>query len=124
MIRILNPLLHTKYLHTDCIRSVFLWWTPQPCADKWKTFLQFASWKQTQHGAVVNYDQILKYPSFHLAYSDLASIQKQVPSRRIEVSVLQYQLEPRLRVHSMGLTPPSVSAAFTALNGLLPKKPL
>jgi hypothetical protein len=128
MIRIINPLLHTKYVDSNCIRSVFLWWTPQPCAEKWKTFLQFGSWTQTKNGSGLSYDQIWKYQSFHIAHSDLVSIIKQMSwsGRRLESSVLQYHIvpTPRPNVQSMGLAPPSVNAAFTALNGLLPKKPL
>jgi hypothetical protein len=110
MIRIVNPLLHTKYLRTDCLRSVFLWWTPQPCitsTERWNTFLQFGNLEKTKHGAVVCYDQNWKYPSFHLAYSDLTSIKKQVP--RIESTVLQYQIEP---IQLRGVVPSFVNAAF------------
>jgi hypothetical protein len=107
MIRIVNPLLHTKYIRTDCLRSVFLWWTPQSL----NTFLQFGNWEKTNYGAVVSYNQIWKYPSFHLAYSDLTSIKKQVP--RLESKVLQYQIEPTLNVLVRGAVPSFVNAAFT-----------
>lgn len=112
MIRIVNPLLHTKYLRTDCLRSVFLWWTPQPCitsTERWNTFLQFGNLEKTKHGAVVYNDQIWKYPSFHLAYSDLVSIKKQVP--RLESTVLQYQTEPSVKLR--GVVPSFVNDAFT-----------
>jgi hypothetical protein len=62
MIRIVNPLLHTKYIHTQSLRSVFLWWTPQD------TFLQFGYWEKSTQGESISYAQIWKYPSFHLAY--------------------------------------------------------
>lgn len=125
MLRIVNPVLHTKYLHINCMKSMFLWWTTQSCADTWNTFLQFGAWKQTQKGAIVAYDQIWKYPSFHTAYADMTYIMKHVP-KQIDSSIFQYQHEPlpRPRLQSMGAAPPSVNAAFTALNGLLPKKPL
>ena len=106
MIRIVNPLLHTKYLRTDCLRSVFLWWTPQPCittTESLNTFLQFGNWEKTKYGAVVSYNQIWKYPSFHLAHSDLTLIKKQVP--RLESKVLQYQIEPTLNVQVRGAVP-------------------
>ena len=120
MIRIVNPVLHTKFLDTSIVRSVFLWWNNGLYANEYNAFLQFEKWSVTPQGANIEHSTIWKYPYFHSAFRDMTSIVKQVP--RIQQHILPYTVEPR--VHIIGDAPPSVNAAFTALNGLLPKKPL
>lgn len=124
MLRIVNPVLHTKFLNVAPIHSIFLWWTPHVCADKWNTFLQFGAWKQTVHGAHADYSLVWKYPSFHLAHTDMNTIlgSSRDKTAYIKPFIVQYALYPRTQL--IGAAPPSASAAFTALNGLLPKNPL
>lgn len=123
MIRLINPVLHTKYLDAHRIRSMCLWWTERPTIEKTKAFLQF----ECEKGAEAYFDTIWKYPCFHLARTDMDQVLKQAPW--ITHRMYQYQLEPVILLGSnsaqrMGDTPPSTSAAFAALNGLLPKNPL
>lgn len=120
MIRIVNPVLHTKFLDASSIRSAFLWWSNGVYADKYKAFLQFEKWSLGLNGAHIEHNTIWKYPCFHTAFGDMTCIVKQVP--RIQPLILRYTIEPRVQL--IGDVPPSASAAFTALNGLLPKKPL
>lgn len=130
MIRLINPILHTKYLDARAIRSACLWWTERPTLDKNKVFLQFETWRADEKGAAAHFDTVWKYPCFHLALGDMKQILTQAPW--ITHHVCQYQLEPPrvlgmdgLRdVQQMGDAPPSTRAAFAALNGLLPKNPL
>ena len=120
MIRIVNPALRTKILDCSSVRSVFLWWSNGVYADKYKAFLQFEKWSMGLNGAYIEYNTIWKYPCFNTAFGDMTCIVKQAPL--IEPLILRYAIEPRVQV--IGNAPPSASAAFTALNGLLPKKPL
>ncbi len=120
MIRIVNPVLHTKLLNTSSVRSVFLWWNNGVYADKYNTFLQFEKWSLTPQGANIEHSTIWKYPCFHSAFHDMTCIVKQVP--RIQHRILHYVVEPKVQI--IGDAPPSANAALTALNGLLPMKPL
>ena len=121
MIRIVNSLLHTKFLDSSSIRSVFLWCNNGAYADRYTTFLQFEKWHLTPQGANIECNTIWKYPCFHSAFRDMSLVVKQVP--RIQPRILRYGVDHN-RVQVIGDAPPSANAAFTALNGLLPKKPL
>ena len=112
LIRIANPALHTKYLYTPNIQSFFLWTTLRPHADKYTTFLQFAS-ATTPH-------QIWKYPNYISAMYDIQEIKKYGVYKPL--FIMRYVVEPRFQI--IGDAPPAARAAFTALNGLLPKNPL
>ena len=121
MIRIANPVIQTKFLDTSLVRSTFLWWSNTGVyADKHKAFLQFETWSMDRQGANTTFTTIWKYPCFHTAFNDMTYIVKQVP--RIQPCIVRYAVEPSVQV--IGDAPPSASAALTALNGLLPKKPL
>jgi hypothetical protein len=122
MIRIVNPILHTKFLDTSAVRSVFLWWSNEVYADRYKAFLQFEKWSLTPQGIKPEFGTIWKYPCFHSAFRDMSLVVHQVPRIQQQTRILRYSVEPRVQV--IGAAPPSVSAAFAALNGLLPKKPL
>lgn len=112
MIRLINPLLHTKYLDMRAIRSVYLWWTEQPTIDKHKAFLQFEAWRAHEKGADTHFGIIWKYPCFHLARGDMDQILKQAPW--ITPHVCKYQPEPTR-------TMMPYTSAFATLNSLFPK---
>lgn len=120
MIRIVSPIVHTKFLNASLVRSAFLWWSNGFYADKYKAFLQFETWSMSLRGANTTFTTIWKYPCFHTALRDMTCIAKQAP--HIQPHILRYAVEPRVQV--IGEAPPSANAALTALNGLLPKKPL
>lgn len=119
MIRLFNPLIHTKYLNTYPIRSVFLWYTPDSYIIKHKAFLQFETWCMTEKGAAVHYNNIWKYPCFHTARQDLETILHQ--SSWITPQFYMYRNQATQLITD---APPSTNAAFAALKGLLPKNPL
>ncbi len=123
MIRLINPVLHTKYLDTRKIRSVFLWWTPQSYMDTYKAFLQFETWFANEKGAAAHFNNIWKYPSFHTARHDMETILNQ--AMWITPRIYMYPSQATTQsTQLIAIAPPSDSAAFAALKGLLPKNPL
>jgi hypothetical protein len=123
MIRIVNPLHHTKYLDTSRLRSVFLWWSDIKYTDKYNTFLQFGTWSLNDVGATTTYNTIWKYTCFHTARSDMSTILQHACHIQ-SPHILRYTDPVISSAQLIGETLPSSRAAFAALNGLLPKKPL
>lgn len=124
MIRLIHPVLHTKFLNPNAVRSIYLWWTPAPYVQKHKAFLQFESWIAGEKGAEPRFDLVWNYPCFQTARQDLETILDRAPW--ITPIVCQYQHAPSatMGVQPIGDAPPSTRAALIALNGLLPKNPL
>ena len=120
MIRIVNPVLHTKYLYTPPIRSINLWWTKQPCLDS-SVFLQFETFKKDTNGIQLDYSQIWKYPCFHYANHDFSIIRRYIP--HVKLCVISYSLEPTPAFQLIN-NDPCIMNAFTGLYSSLPKKPL